>query len=61
MFHIQPGENMFFRVEKKGILIRKQEGKKLLATMLNRIENKKKEPEHIDWKQNYYSQFEKNK
>lgn len=61
MLHIKPGENMFFRVEKKDILIRKQEGKKLLNDMLNRIENKKKEPKNIDWKEKYYSQFDKNK
>jgi AbrB family looped-hinge helix DNA binding protein len=59
MFHIQPGENMFFRVEKKDIHIRKQEGKKLLNNMLDRIENKKKEPKNINWKEKYYSQFDK--
>jgi len=61
MFHIQPGENMFFRVEKKDIRIRKQEGKKLLNDMIERIENKKAEPKNINWKKKYYSQFDKNK
>ena len=61
MFHIQAGENMFFRVEKKDIYIRKQEGKKILNDMLERIENKKKEPKNINWKGKYYSQFDKNK
>jgi AbrB family looped-hinge helix DNA binding protein len=61
MLHIQPGENMFFRVEKKDIYIRKQEGKKILNDMLERIENKKKEPKNINWKGKYYSQFDKNK
>lgn len=60
MFHIQPGENMFFRVEKKDIHIRKQEGKKMLNDMLKRIEDKKTEPKNINWKEKYYSQFDKN-
>ena len=59
MFHIQPGENIYFRVEKKDIFIRKQEGKKLLNTMLKRIENKIEEPKNINWKEKYYSQFDK--
>ncbi|MDG6218309.1 MAG: AbrB/MazE/SpoVT family DNA-binding domain-containing protein [Candidatus Thermoplasmatota archaeon] len=59
MFHIQPGENMYFRVEKKDIFIRKQEGKKLLNTMLKRIENKIEEPKNINWNEKYYSQFDK--
>ena len=59
MFHIQPGENMYFRVEKKDIQIRKQEGKNMLNDMLERIEKKKKEPRKINWKEKYYSQFDK--
>jgi hypothetical protein len=27
--------------------------------MLDRIENKKKEPKNINWKEKYYSQFDK--
>lgn len=59
MFHIQPGEDMFFRVEKKDIRIRKQDGKKLLNDMLERIDHKKKEPKNINWAEKYYSQFDK--
>ena len=60
MFHIQPGESMYFRVEKNDIQIRKQEGKNMLNDMLERIENKKKEPKNINWKEKYYSQFDNN-
>ena len=34
MFHITTGENMFFRVRKNDIHIRKEEGKKSLEDML---------------------------
>jgi AbrB family looped-hinge helix DNA binding protein len=57
MFHITAGENMFFRVRKNDIHIRKEEGKKSLENMLNRIKKKKAEPKHINWKKMYYSQF----
>jgi len=60
MFHIQPGESMYFRVEKNDIQIRKQEGKNMLNDMLERIEIKKKEPKNINWKEKYYSQFDNN-
>lgn len=61
MFHIQPGENMFFSVIKKDIHIRKQEGTKILNDMISRIEKKKAEPKNINWKEKYYAQFDKNK
>ena len=57
MFHITAGENMFFRVQKNDIHIRKEEGKKSLENMLNRIKKKKAEPKRINWKKMYYSQF----
>ena len=60
MFHIRPGENMFFRVEKNDIQIRKEEGEKTLENMLNRIKKKKTEPKHINWENMYYSQFDGN-
>jgi len=58
MFHILPGENMFFRVEENDIKIRKEKGKKILEKMLNRVEEKESEPDQINWKKLYYSQFD---
>ena len=58
MFQIHSGENMFFRVENNEIIIRKEEGIKILNRMLDRFEEKKPEPKDINWKELYYSQFE---
>jgi len=58
MFQIHAGENMFFRVENNEIVIRKEEGIKILNRMLNRFKEKMPEPRTINWKELYYSQFE---
>ena len=58
MFQIHAGEDMYFRVENSEILIRKEEGAKVLNRMVNRFQDKMPEPRKINWKELYYSQFE---
>ncbi len=59
MFKIHTGEDMFFRVENNDILIRKEEGIKILNRIINRFQEKMAEPKKINWNELYYSQFEK--
>ena len=58
MFKIHAGEDMLFRVENNDILIRKEEGIKILNRLINRFQEKIVEPKKINWKKLYYSQFE---
>jgi len=58
MFHITAGRDVFFRVDKNGIYIHSEGGRSILENMLNRVKDKKVEPEKINWKKMYYSQFE---
>ena len=57
MFQIHAGEVMFFRVENNEILIKKEEGIKILNRMVNMFQEKMPEPQKIKWKELYYSQF----
>ena len=58
MFQIHAGESMYFRVENNEIMIRKEEGEKILNRLLSIFEEKMPEPEKMEWKGLYYSQFE---
>ncbi|MDP7494590.1 MAG: AbrB/MazE/SpoVT family DNA-binding domain-containing protein [Candidatus Undinarchaeales archaeon] len=58
MFQIHSGERMSFRVENNEILMRKEDGAKILRRIFNRFEDKEPEPSKIDWDELYYSQFD---
>lgn len=59
MFRIHAGERMSFRVEDNEIVMRKEEGAKVLGRLFSRFEEKLDEPGKIDWDALYYSQFDK--
>ncbi len=58
MFQINAGENMHFRVEYNEMLIRKEEGLKILNWLFNRFEERVPEPKNIKWEDMLYSQFD---
>lgn len=55
-FGFEPGESVYFYVQKDEVIVEKKSGEKILEEFINEFKHKKF-PKKVDWGKLYYSQF----